>query len=446
MGREPFSSRISGWGNSPVVDARLIRSEDLESITEHACLTRGLGRSYGDASLPAQSDQLVAVTTLADRLLSFDARSGTLRAEAGVTLRQLNRLFLPRGWFTPVTPGTQDVTLGGMVAADVHGKNHHRAGSFGQYVTRLGLRVADGRVVECSTQQHPDLFSATIGGMGLTGHILEVEFSLEQIPSPWIWSESVRVPDIGSLLSELLEAARSWPYTVAWVDCLARGTAAGRGIVIKGRWATADEAPPRPPRSRRRFTVPFAMPSALLARRAVRLFNAVYYGKHGRKTRRRIVHPYTFFYPLDAIGRWNLLYGRRGFTQHQCVLPHADDHGPVRRFMQCVATQPVGAYLGVIKDFGDEGRGTLSFPRRGFSLALDIPIRPGRTEAVVNRLNEQVIAEGGRIYLAKDAFTRDEQFRLMEPRLDDWQRIRKEWDPDGRIRSALSARVLGDMP
>lgn len=446
MAREPFSSRISGWGHHPVVDARLVRSEDLESVTEHACLTRGLGRSYGDASLPAHPEQLVAVTTLADRLLSFDSQSGTLRAEAGTTLRQINQLFLPRGWFTPVSPGTQDVTLGGMVAADIHGKNHHRAGCFGQHVTQLRLRVADRRVVECSPEQEPDLFFATIGGMGLTGHILEVECSLERIPSPWIWCESVRAPDLDSLLDELLTAARSWPYTVAWVDCLTRGTATGRGIVIKGRWATAEEAPLRPPRPPRRLSVPCMAPSILLSRPAVRLFNAFYYGKHGRKTRRRLVNPHAFFYPLDAIGRWNRLYGRQGFTQHQCVLPHADDHGPARRLLERVTEQPVGAYLGVMKDFGDEGRGTLSFPRRGISLALDIPVRPGRTEAVIDRLNEQVIAEGGRIYLAKDALTRGDQFRRMEPRLEPWQRVRKQWDPDGRLRSALSVRVLGDTP
>ena len=243
-------TKFAGWGRCPILEGRRIESEDFEAITKCVHLSRGLGRSYGDAALPAQPDDIVAVSTRADRLLAFDGQSGRIRVEAGLSLRELNRLFLPRGWSPPVSPGTENVTLGGMVAADVHGKNHHVAGSFGQHVTSLKMRVADGRVLECSRDEHADLFRATLGGMGLTGHVLEVEFRLEKIPSPWIWCESRRVGNIGELLSELSAASSHWPFTVAWSDWSTHGKAMGRGIVIKGRWATENAAAGHRPLSR----------------------------------------------------------------------------------------------------------------------------------------------------------------------------------------------------
>jgi decaprenylphospho-beta-D-ribofuranose 2-oxidase len=272
----PYSTQISGWGRYPAVDARQVRSEDLEAVTQQASLTRGLGRSYGDASLPSRGDRVVADSTLADRLLAFDSETGLLRAEAGLSLKQLNRVFLARGWFTPVSPGTQWVTLGGMVAADVHGKNHHVAGTFGEHVRTLRMRVADGRVLECSNDKDSDLFRGTLGGMGLTGHILEIEFRMQRVPSPWIWCESVRRPDFESVIASLLEAARAWPYTAAWIDCLTRGPSLGRGIVIKGRWATSAEAPAAAPRTKRPLAVPFQFPTRCLTRALVKGFNALY--------------------------------------------------------------------------------------------------------------------------------------------------------------------------
>ena len=228
MPQSPFRSRLSGWGRFPVVEGLVLKSESLPAITESASLSRGLGRSYGDSSLPARADLPVADTTLADRLLSFDPASGLLRAEAGVSLLDLNRVFLRRGWFVPVSPGTQFVTLGGMIASDVHGKNHHVDGCFGQHVANIKLRVADGRIVECSETSEPELFRATLGGMGLTGHILEVEFRMRPIPSPWIWGESERIDSLDAMVAGLKEAARDWPMTVGWVDCLARGQAGAR--------------------------------------------------------------------------------------------------------------------------------------------------------------------------------------------------------------------------
>jgi decaprenylphospho-beta-D-ribofuranose 2-oxidase len=435
---------LRGWGGIGV-PGREIRSEDLEAITRDVVLCRGLGRSYGDSSLPPPSRSEVASSVLADRILSFDPATAVLRAEAGLSLRELNRIFMPRGFFEPVAPGTQSITLGGMVAADVHGKTHHRSGSFGAHVSKLKMRVADGRVLECSREVEPDLFRATLGGMGLTGHVLEVEFRLIRMPSPWVYVESERIHDLDRFIEALKAAGPRWPYTVGWIDCLSRGASMGRGILSCGRWAESGEAPPGLPPPRRRPSVPFTLPGWVVNRWSVRAFNAAFYRSHVPRRRRRIMHPETFFYPLDAVGHWNRLYGRRGFTQYQCVLPDAAGHGAARRFLELLTRRGGASMLCVIKDCGEEGPGLLSFPRTGISIALDVPIRDG-TQSLVDALNELVIAEGGRIYLAKDAFTRAEHFRAMEPRLPEWTRIRQRWDPEGRLRSAQSVRILGDRP
>jgi len=435
---------LAGWGHYPVVEGLVRRSEDLERITRGVPLTRGLGRSYGDASLPAGRDA-VAASPLADRLLAFDPESGVVRAEAGVPLMKLNRLFFSRRWFTPVTPGTHYVTLGGMVAADVHGKNHHQAGCFGEHVRALRLRVADGRILECSDQAEPELFRATMGGMGLTGHILEVEFRMQRIPTPWIWQESERIENFEAVLSRLEEAGKAWPFTVCWSDFLARGDKLGRGILMKGRWAEPHEAPRDQPRWRRAPALPLYLPSGLLQPWMMRIGNWLNYAKHGARTKTGIVHPETFFYPLDVLRDWNRLYGRRGFTQYQCVLPGPNSHPRHRDFIALLQAKGAATFLCVIKDCGREGKGMISFPRPGISYALDIPIT-GRTQEIVDALNELVIAEGGRVYLAKDAFTRREHFRAMEPRLEAWTRVRRKWDPGAVLKSAQSVRVLGDAP
>ncbi len=444
MPQQPYRTKLAGWGRFPVVDGLEWKSENLAAITETATLCRGLGRSYGDASLPARADFPVVDTTLADRLLNFDPVSGLLRAEAGVSLLALNRVFLRRGWFVPVSPGTQFVTLGGMVASDVHGKNHHVDGCFGEHVSRIKLRVADGRIVECSEASERELFLATLGGMGLTGHILEAEFQMRRIPSPWIWGESERIDNLDAMATGLKTSAKDWPMTVGWVDCLARGDHLGRGILMKGRWAAPDEAPAAPPPEKRRFRIPFEFPAVALCKPSVKAFNLAYYWKHIRRVKRGIVHPDAFFYPLDMLNDWNLIYGRRGFTQYQCVLPHADDNGPARRFLELFVSSGGMGFLCVIKDCGPEGRGMLSFPRAGMSIAMDFPIHPAETQVLVDRLNELVLAEGGRIYLTKDTFTRPEHFRAMETRLEAFNAVRRTWDPEVRIRSAQSIRLLGD--
>ncbi|MBX5481001.1 MAG: FAD-binding oxidoreductase [Myxococcaceae bacterium] len=435
---------LTGFGRQPKVPGHERRSEDLEALTKDAVLSRGLGRAYGDSALPPPGVTEVAGTTLADRILAFDPATGVLRAEAGLSLRELNRIFLPRGFFTPVSPGTAFVTLGGMVASDVHGKNHHVEGTFGAHVRRLKLRVADGRIVECSREEEPELFRATLGGMGLTGHVLEVEVTLKRIPSPWILQESERVPNIEAYLEALAKAAATWPMTVGWIDCLSQGEKLGRGILYKGRWAEPHEAPKHLPRPAFSVSVPFDFPPFVLGPWSVRLFNAQQYWRHGAKIRTQIVSPWAYFYPLDRIRAFNRMYGRRGLTQHQAVLPKEAGPGAVRRFLELLTARGGASLLCVIKDCGAEGEGMLSFPRPGISIALDIAVRDD-TQALIDALNEFVIKEGGRIYLAKDAFTRPEHYRAMDgERLARFEAVRRRWDPDRKLRSAQSVRLFGD--
>jgi FAD/FMN-containing dehydrogenase len=439
------TTELAGWGYYPRVQGRELRSENLEEITRDAVLTRGLGRSYGDSSLPPPGRRTVAGSPLADRLLSFDPETGVVRAEAGFALMNLNRLFFARGWFTPVTPGTHYVTLGGMVAADVHGKNHHVAGCFGEHVRALRMRVADGRIVECSDAHERELFRATLGGMGLTGHILEVELRMTKIPSPWIWQVSERVPDLETSLDRLQAASKEWPFTVLWSDFLASGANLGRGLLMKGRWAEAGEAPSKQPTWRHAPALPVRLPSWLVQPWMIALGNFGNYWWHGARPRTGIMHPETFFYPLDVLRNWNRLYGKRGFTQYQAVLPGPSSHPRHAQFVRTLRARNGAVYLCVIKDCGPEGKGMLSFPKPGVSYALDIPIGP-QTQALVDALNDVVVAEGGRVYLAKDAFTRPEHFRAMEPRLEAWNAVRRAWDPHGRLKSAQSIRLLGDRP
>ncbi len=436
------TTTLEGWGRLPVPGRELV-SPDLERLTEGAVMSRGLGRSYGDSSLPARAEDKVAGTRLADRILAFDDATGRVRAEAGLSLAELNRLFVPRGWFVPVTPGTKFVTLGGMVASDVHGKNHHRDGCFGEHVRALRVRVASDDVVDCGPHRHPDLFCASIGGMGLTGHILEVEFEMRRIPGRWLHMESARVGSIDEFLDALARAAGQWPMTMGWIDCLSRGTSLGRGILMAGRWATREEVDRPPPRPPPDHALPWELPNWALNRLSARAFNALYYRTHLRRRVQRLVGPDPFFYPLDAVRHWNRAYGSRGFTQYQCVLPRAAGSAAVREFLRCVTRLGCASPLCVIKDCGPQGRGLLSFPMEGTSIAVDMAVSPD-VQRVVDRLNEVVIALGGRIYLTKDRFTRPEHFRAMEPRLDAFLAVRERWDPRRRLRTAQSVRLFGD--
>ncbi|MEZ4452264.1 MAG: FAD-binding oxidoreductase [Nannocystaceae bacterium] len=434
---------LSGWGKVPTVDGRVIAGDDLERLSRDAVLSRGLGRAYADAALPPPgSDRPILLTPFADRILDFDPETGVLRAEAGLSLGALREVFVPRGFFTPVSPGTRHVTLGGAVAADIHGKNHHVAGCFGEHVVSLLLRTGDGRILEVSEEHEPELLRATLGGMGLTGHILEVSVRLERIPSGWIYQETERLPDLDAVIESLAQASATWPMTVAWVDTSARGASMGRGIVMRGRWAEPSEAPAAPPKVGRGIPMPIQFPSGLANPATFGLLNWAWFQKHPRRVQRGVVSLESWFWILDAVGHWNRVYGRRGFTQYQCVLPKEARAYP--KLLERFQAGGGASFVTVFKDCGPEGKGMLSFPRAGTSLALDIPYAGESTRALCRDLNRHVLDHGGRVYLAKDAFTTADELRAMYPRLDEWTAVRRRFDPELRIRSAQSVRVFGD--
>lgn len=308
------------------------------------------------------------------------------------------------------------------------------------------MRVADGRILWCSPTEHPDLFWATVGGMGLTGHVLEVEFVMKRIPSQWIRQETTRVDNIDEYLEELERTARTFRYTVGWIDCLTRGKGLGRGVLMAGDWADAAEAPTRGPRPLPTITMPFELPSWALGRPSVQAFNTLYYHKNLRRQTVGLTSWEVFFYPLDAIRHWNRMYGKRGFTQYQCVLPDSAGKGAAREVLDVLTRRGGASFLCVIKDCGPEGKGMLSFPTKGISIALDIAVRDD-TQQLVDDLNERVLSLGGRFYLAKDAFSRPEHFQAMEQRrLPTFLETRHRWDPEQRFRSAQSVRLMGDRP
>ena len=433
--------RLSGWGRV-FGPGREVVSEDLHTLTERATLTRGLARSYGDSSLPHPDDGVVVSTRLADRILSFDEVSGEVRAEAGLSLLQINRTFWKRGFAAPVAPGTQFITLGGMVSADVHGKDHHSSGGFGNHVKAFRIRLADGDIVTASRDENADLFRAAIGGMGLLGHILEVTFTLLKVPTAWVAIETERMPDIDAYLSGLKQAAKRFPFTMGWIDTLGATGRAGRGILGCGRWADASEVPGRStPTPLRLPGLPFVCPDWVISRFTVAAFNEALYRLNFGGPRRSIAHPEFFFYPLDAVRDWNRLYGRSGFTQYQCVIPESAGLDGVKSFMSLLQTTGGSSMLSVIKDCGEQGEGLLSFPMKGTSVALDIPAREG-VQRIVDTLNAHLLELGGRIYLAKDRYTKASDYRRMDgARLDVWRSVKSKYDPSSRLRSAQSARL-----
>jgi FAD/FMN-containing dehydrogenase len=436
---------VSGWGRFPIRPGRVVTPERLALPRPGGrVVARGLGRAYGDAALPAAPEDVVVETARADRILAFDQETGRLRCEAGLALSEIIRLFLPRGWFPPVTPGTRFVTVGGCVACDVHGKNHHRDGSFGRHVERLRLLLADGTVVDCGPREERELFLATVGGMGLTGLILEVTLRLAPVESGWIVLETEGVGSLAAMVDGLRAAGEGWPYTVGWIDCLTRGRGLGRGVLMRGRHATRGEAAGRAVPAGRALRVPVDGPEWLLSPLLMRAFNTLYYWRHGGRARRRLVSYEEFFYPLDGVRDWNRLYGRRGFLQYQCALPRAGGLAPLTALMERLAAAGAASFLAVIKDFGPAGDAYLSFPIEGMTLSLDLPYRGAPTEALIHDLNAQVLAAGGRVYLAKDAVTRAQDFQRMMPRLSEWRAVRDRWDPGHRFRTAQSVRVLGD--
>ncbi len=394
-------------------------------------LPHGLGRSYGDVGLNPGG---VIQTTGMDRLIAADWETGVVMAEAGMSLDALLKVAAPRGWFAPVTPGTRFVTLGGAVANDVHGKNHHGAGTFGAHIGALGLARSSGEVTRLTPQDNSELFAATVGGLGLTGLILWVELRLMAIGSTDIEVETVALRGLEDFF-RVDEESQGWPYTVAWVDCLATGRRMGRGLYMRGRHA---ERGPLAAHGAPKLQVPVEAPAGLLNPLTLSAFNLAYRSRPWATGRART--PYEpFFYPLDGIGGWNRLYGPRGFYQFQGAVPRSGAPDTVARLLETVAEARQGSFLTVLKRFGERASpGLLSFPLPGVTFALDFPNRGEETLSLVRRLNDITVAAGGRLYPAKDAAMTPEQFAASHP---GWRGLESHRDP--KILSDFWRRVTG---
>lgn len=432
--------RIESWGRLAQVDTLVATpGTDAEAVLamQHAprptLLPLGAARSYGDQALDSTG---AAVSTAAlDRVVSFDPGSAELVAEAGVTLRQLLQRFLPQGFIAPVSPGTGFVTLGGCIANDVHGKNHEALGSFGSHVQWFDLVLPSGEMRRVCRVDEP-LFSATIGGMGLTGLVVRVGMKLLRVPSNAVDLREERVSDLDEFI-ERFEAVRSKAtYSVGWIDALATGARLGRGILETAEHSADGVTEGKPPR----WSLPFEFPGFAMNSLCVQAFNALYYRRVPTAGRQRKVHVRKFLYPLDAIGHWNRMYGRRGFFQFQCVVPDEQAPRALRRLLEAVSAGRGSSFLAVLKTLGGSGLGMLSFPMRGYTLALDLP-NHGAVRGLLARLEALTLDHGGRIYLAKDAALSEPGFKRMYPRFDEFRRTLELGDPQARLMSDMARRL-----
>ena len=430
---------------APVLDCetRTVRDEAGLSalIKETRLIARGAGRSYGDSSL---NPSMTVSMARFNRMLGFDPETGNLSVEAGVVLGDVIAAFLPRGWFPSVTPGTKFVTIGGMIAADVHGKNHHGLGSFGNHVQWLDLMMADGTVVRCDWEREADLFRATIGGMGLTGVILRACFKLIPIETAWIRKKTVVAKDLDAVMDGF-EACADWTYSVAWIDCLARGSKLGRSLIYLGEHAKLDDldasrrAAPLQVPVPHRIRMPMDAPSWILNSLTMHAFNTLYYWKGRREAGEQLIDWDSYFYPLDSILDWNRIYGRRGIAEYQCVIPKENSRAGIAALLEEISAAGQGSFLAVLKLFGMQ-ESVFSFPMEGYTLALDFPVNPTVLN-LLDRLDRITLEHRGRLYLAKDARVSRDTFEASDARAENFRQIRRSLGMSDHFASAQSERL-----
>lgn len=435
------SNTISGWGRVDPVTATTVRPANAQQLAQGdlpgTAIARGLGRSYGDAAQLAGGS--IIDTTACTHTQWLDRAHGVIRVDAGVTIGDLIDRFAPKGWFVPVSPGTRQVTIGGAIAADIHGKNHHRDGSFGSHVRAMRLRLADDSLIEVSPTIEPELFWATVGGMGLTGIVVDADIELKEIPSTTVQVETQRFDTLPGVLDHMRRTDADHEFSVAWVDLLANG----KSVLTQGSFSADDQGantsaagrfrqPPNPLLSLPRLTHPRAVRTPLM-----RVFNQAYYRLAPVTPTVTSESITRFFHPLDALTNWNRLYGTTGFFQWQFVVP---DHAESEMVAICreLAAEPV--YLTVLKRFGAGNDAPLSFPMAGWTLAIDLPATTP-VRALLRRMDQRIVAAGGRVYLAKDARMEREAFEQMYPELDQWKAVRRAIDPGRRFASDLSRRL-----
>ncbi len=440
-----MKKKIANWGNYPSMESDEKsfsfdeQLRDMMDKTDHF-IPRGNGRCYGDASL--------ANTTLSTlqyyRILAFDTDNGIFECQSGLTLDKILEVIIPKGWFLPVTPGTKFITVGGAVGSDVHGKNHHVDGSFSNHIIEMKIMLADGNLVTCSPTVNTDLFEATCGGMGLTGVITTVKFRLKKIETSYIRQKQLKASNLEELI-KLFEEYKDYTYSMAWIDCLTKGKHFGRGILIVGEHATKEELSPSQQRKplayfgKFKLTFPFNLPSWVLNTLTVKAFNFLYYGKNFKKVISNVVPYEPFFYPLDAILHWNRGYGKKGFVQYQFVLPLAARQGLIE-ILKRISDEGLGSFLAVLKVFGKQ-ESLISFPDEGYTLALDFPVRRGLFK-FLDELDEIVLKYGGRLYMSKDARMKPEVLSKGYPKLDTFLEIVKKYNPDAKLASVQSDRLL----
>ncbi|CAM5276208.1 MULTISPECIES: FAD-binding oxidoreductase [Streptomyces] len=443
---------VSGWGRTAPTNARLIRPRTYQEAATavRGCgarggIPRGLGRAYGDAAQNAGG--MVLDMTGLDRVHAIDADNGIVLCDAGVSLHRLMEVLLPLGWFVPVSPGTRYVTVGGAIGADIHGKNHHVSGSFSRHVLSMELLTADGEVR--AVGRDTPLFDATTGGMGLTGVILTATIQLQPVTTSLMSVDTERARDLDDLLARLTTGDDHYRYSVAWIDLLARGPAMGRAVLTRGdhaplealREGTRARREPLAFRPARRLPAPpSVLPEGLLSRRTVGWFNELWYRRAPHARTGELQPLARFFHPLDGVPHWNRIYGRGGFVQYQFVVGHGHEE-TLRGIVRRVSEHRCPSFLAVLKRFGDADPGWLSFPVPGWTLALDIPAGLPGLGALLDTLDEDVAAAGGRVYLAKDSRLRPELLATMYPRLDEFRALRAEIDPRGVFVSDLARRL-----
>lgn len=416
------SKSLYNWGMFPKVDAEVterINYDQLAPIVKDSkkIIARGNGRCYGDSSL-----QKSVVSTLGmNKILAFDTKQGVVQCEAGLKLGELLTIIVPKGFFLPVTPGTKQVTVGGAVASNVHGKNHHKEGGFSKYICSLELMNAQGELLICSGEENAGLFAATIGGMGRTGIIVSVTFTLKPIETAYIKQQTLKAPNLDTIL-DYFETYNDYTYSVAWIDTLKKGKGFGRSLLLLGEHATANEIDSKyksnllKRHGSKRLNVPFLFPKWILNKYSIRLFNALYYGKQRKPKKTRLVHYNTFFYPLDFLQNWNRMYGKEGFTQYQLVIPFETGRLGLKAILEEVISSGCGSFLAVLKTFRktEEKVSPLSFPMEGYTLALDFKVS-SKTLQLMDRLDKIVLEYNGRLYLSKDARMSREMFEKMYP-------------------------------
>ena len=437
--------QLSGWGRYPRAECKIQSprsiSEVRAALKGEPVIARGMGRAYGDSSL--NQGATLDMTRL-NRMLAFDPETGLLAVEAGVVLGDIVDSFLPRGWFPPVTPGTKFVTVGGMIAADVHGKNHHKHGSFGNFVEWIDIIGPSGKIIRCSQKENSEIFAYTVGGMGLTGVIVRVAFRLRPVETAWIHQEMLPAPNLEAVMARF-DTAEDCTYSVAWIDCLAAGERLGRSLLMLGEHARHDELDntkaqqPFSVLRKRKIRIPIDAPSWALNKWTVRAFNALYYSKGVRAAGRSLVDWDSFFYPLDGFLEWNRIYGRRGFTQYQCVIPLESSAAGLTALLKTISASGQGSFLAVLKRLGHQER-KFSFPMQGYTLALDFPVCQ-KTLALLERLDQITLHYGGRLYLAKDARMTRDTLEKSDSRVEAFREMRKEKGATSHFSSLQSERL-----